>query len=981
MRRALRLIVFLVVVAMAVSVVAIARAGSPAEEEAHLAYVGSPDPVKANYGQGNYVFDTVEFSGSKMAGPSILSVGDLERLATDVSSGLGYANTYSLLTSGAEFSKSRFSGVKLYDLLVHLGLDAAAPPSTPVRVYAADGYCVTLTLAMVQESARYDCYAAKGDATVEQAELPVLLSYAAGGLPLVGPTGDDPVARVFTADEGYDATADNGGGPIRLTIGQTSVDDFNARLNAKWVSRVVVGDATDATHTGAYAGLATSTLGIEIRDSADPVDPLRTETFTVGELEGLSPSVRKGNYYDDGVGAHYQGIDLWKFLGAVLDLPAYEGTVTFTSGSGESASVDLSYLRNPAGLYAAYTVTRTAALLDDSHADLAITGVRPLLAFAKNGYPLVADEDDDGYVPTAAAGVVDNDGGPLAVLLPRDGTHLSDPVFLPDVTGITLSLDIPKDLHTGETYGDLASHEVAFAGNGFDAATTLTVADFEQEFSLMVTHDYGDVPAATGCMECHPDATSDSPTNCLTCHSLASMLVVHGTMPRCVELGPTGSYHGIDLLRLLRAQGLTVDAWYVAVTGSDGTSATYSLDDLETTDTPVLLAFSRSGVPLVESLASAGYDAAAGNAGGPIMLVSKIQTVADVVSVSVSTKYGVWTHDRAPYAAYLPWALTISGSEADGNTVLSLDELERLPSVRDSFAASKGNDAYQGVALRDLLAGRLAAGVSRPSRITVHGADGYSASLDVDAVLGGIDSTYQPGEHRDVILAYAKNGFPLVTSVSSEGYMADARNDDGPIHLVVENSISAWVKGVRAIVVGDGEPVFAPDRVPARAVRIVAPTPSQRGGHMARGSRLSLGAIMTPSHSTDTLTWSSSRASRASVSAKGVVTAKRYGATVITVKTASGQTDRYTVRVTRLRPATRVVLPRERSLRVGRWTRLVAKVTPVGSTSVLAWRSSDRSVATVGRDGRVVAKRRGVVTIRVSTTNGRRSSCRLTVLP
>lgn len=936
-----RLALIIVAVAMAlVAAASVAVAALPPTATTHLAHVGSSDPIKANYGRGNYVFDTVELSGSALSGASVLSVGDLERLATDARFDLGYENSYSLLTNGAIFSKQVVCGVKLYDLLVHLGLDQSAPASTPVRVYAADGYAVTLTLAQVRESSRYNCYAAKGDPTIEVAGLPVLLSYAAGGLPLIGPTGDDAITRMFTLDDGYDVAAENGGGPLRLTIGQTSVDDFNARFNAKWVTKVVVGEAREPIHTGEYAPLATAQFTVDVFDRADMAVPIQTMAYSVGELEALSPSMMTGNYYDDGDGGYYRGVDLWKLLGPTAGLPAYEGTATFVARGGETATVDLAYLRNLGGRYAEYTVTKSANLLDGSVAALTISGVRPLLALAKNGYPLVSAAGDVGYRATGVAGaIVDNDGGPLALLLPSDGGRLDDPVFLRDVTGVRMVVDIPTDVHAGDVYGSLSGREIAFGGNGLDAPVVLTVGDLERRIELMVSYDYG------------------------------------------ATVGASGSYHGIDLLQLLRSSwlGLAVDGWHVTVTGADGTSATFTLGDLEAASAPVLLAFSRGGVPLVESEESIGYDAAAGNRGGPIKLVSTIQAVDNVVSVHVTRKPGIWTHDRAPYAAYLPTTLTISGSEVDGTTLLSLRDLERLEPVRDSYAASKGVGAYQGTRLNDLIRLRLADGVSRPSKITVYGADGYNVRLSPDAVRSGIDSVYQPGEHRDIILAYSKNGRPLVAADGSPGYVAEAFNAGGPMTLIVENSISSWVKDVRAVVVGEGEPVYAPDRVWSTGVRLSAPTVSQSGGRVRRGARLRLWSAMRPADSTDAVMWRSSDPAVARVSARGVVTARAFGTATITVSTSSGRRDTYRVRVTKGRAATAIRLPASRRLTRGRATRITPVLVPSTATSLISWRSSAPRVASVDRAGRITAGRRGTATITVVTANGKRATCRLSV--
>ena len=350
-----------------------------------------------------------------------------------------------------------------------------------------------------------------------------------------------------------------------------------------------------------------------------------------------------------------------------------------------------------------------------------------------------------------------------------------------------------------------------------------------------------------------------------------------------------------------------------------------------------------------------------------------------MVSVTVSLQAGVWTHAEKPYSAYLQRAISVSGSEVAGTTVLSLADLEALASVRDSFAASKGVSAYQGVELRDLIEDRLATGVTAPTGIRVYGADGYFAELPVGQVLDGIDSTYQPGQRRDVILAYAKNGYPLVSGASSDGYVASAFNDDGPVHLVVENTISSWVKDVRAIVVGEGDPVYVPDRVAAKRVRIVSPTAGQTVAYVAPGQMLRLRAALSPVAATDAVTWTSGDPRRATVSRSGVVTARTIGRVRITARAASGKKDAIVLVVKRRRDAVSVSLPGRRRLEVGQALTLVARLGPARATSLVAWRSSDTTVVTVDAGGRLVARSAGAATVSVRTANGLRAACRIVV--
>ena len=103
--------------------------------------------------------------------------------------------------------------------------------------------------------------------------------------------------------------------------------------------------------------------------------------------------------------------------------------------------------------------------------------------------------------------------------------------------------------------------------------------------------------------------------------------------------------------------------------------------------------------------------------------------------------------------------------------------------------------------LKKLVNDNLKDGIKRPSRITVAGKDGYSISISVGDVYNGIESKYQPGERRDIILAYSIDGMPMVPSEKSDGYSGG--NAFGPVRLVVENQTSKWVKNVNRIIIGE----------------------------------------------------------------------------------------------------------------------------------------------------------------------------------
>ena len=125
------------------------------------------------------------------------------------------------------------------------------------------------------------------------------------------------------------------------------------------------------------------------------------------------------------------------------------------------------------------------------------------------------------------------------------------------------------------------------------------------------------------------------------------------------------------------------------------------------------------------------------------------------------------------------------------------------------------------------------------------------------------------------------------------------------------------------------------------------------------------------------LTWTTSNRRVATVSADGLVTAKRAGQATITVTTHNGLTDTCQLQV--FIPPKRVTLnARNLTLRLNEGFQLVARLTK-NSVSAISWTSDDPSVATVDDSGLVAAVGEGRATIVVRTENGKTAKCRVTV--
>ncbi len=152
---------------------------------------------------------------------------------------------------------------------------------------------------------------------------------------------------------------------------------------------------------------------------------------------------------------------------------------------------------------------------------------------------------------------------------------------------------------------------------------------------------------------------------------------------------------------------------------------------------------------------------------------------------------------------------------------------------------------------------------------------------------------------------------------------------------------------------------------------------------LEKGQSLTLKATVTPADSKETLVWTSSNSTVASVTQSGVVTAKGSGKAVVTVTLSGGALAACEITVTETEiHAQSVSLNKTKlELKKGKTYTLKATVTPAGSVDgAVTFKSSKTSVATVSSNGVVTAKKAGTATITATTANGKKATCKVTVM-
>lgn len=179
-----------------------------------------------------------------------------------------------------------------------------------------------------------------------------------------------------------------------------------------------------------------------------------------------------------------------------------------------------------------------------------------------------------------------------------------------------------------------------------------------------------------------------------------------------------------------------------------------------------------------------------------------------------------------------------------------------------------------------------------------------------------------------------------------------------------------------------GKPTAAPTAQPTVAPT-VTPTPvvsislDKARLQLQMGASYTLISSLTPEGSQSALTWRSSNATVASVSASGVVIAKAPGSATISVRTAQGQTAFCELTVWQ-EPVSLLMNASRGSLTKGASYQLTVYQWPYNAGAPITWSSSDPAVVAV-TNGRITALRAGSAMIMAQTPNGKVATCMVTV--
>ncbi|MBQ2697531.1 MAG: molybdopterin-dependent oxidoreductase, partial [Clostridia bacterium] len=496
----------------------------------------------------------------------------------------------------------------------------------------------------------------------------------------------------------------------------------------------------------------------------------------------VKSAARAKQVYETGDGtAVLEGVNIEYFLMNVVGIPGTVGTATFTSADGESVTVSLEDL-----------------FAEGYNSESGLGNLPAILAFAKNGAPLVPDTAHAGYTATLplapftegdpATFAVDNQGGPLMLAVPSTGRDSGDACTLENVVSLTVDIRPDSYAHLSGEAAALSGHSIRFFGEGLEKEASFTVADLESRQRQARTLDYS-------------------------------------VMNKKGELKEQ-RYRGIPLYELFTEIGIRANAGEVTIHATDGSTTVVPLAKLKgqtfvnyvSPDKKQLCAMLAYGSGTVDGEITEGTPLTVED-GGPVRLMVPMGA-ADEVNTSLSVKnvaaievsaneVTTWSHSMSDvYSEFLGYemTLTIRNEANEWSHVFTLAQLESLTDliVRQDYTVlelgtCEGLDLWKFV---KKFAGSVP-GIEAPISVTTYAEDGYKNDLLSNVYLEGLEQgvVNDSGERVPVIISYAFNGIPLVDDADHPGYTGLAGNAGGPLRTVVENILGASLKTFNKLVV------------------------------------------------------------------------------------------------------------------------------------------------------------------------------------
>ena len=629
-------------------------------EESEPGYRHDGADAASPYADSSLTDYVVTFRGQTLGYEIDMTAAQLESLVQYdqagqvIPGGIGYRDAYSL-ANNTYWYVNEYEGLQLYELLCYLGMPdydtmgAKTARTTLISFLASDG--VTSSESFSVDSLSYpdafgfynknaadlnDGAYQSTNADLISVGYPVLLAYGFNNYPYV----------IGKKDEGYLSGLGNSGGPFRIIFGKTSYNHANGSNQVQYLSDVIVGgDQYYSAHkySDDEALLALADAPLPLRLTAAGAEAGSLAEFTVGDLEDLlygkvtANDKKKAQVKALIDGNIYEGVDLSYLVSDTLGIP-YADDSSRISGSisikGADDQLELELSANEAGRY--------------------------VLAFAKNGTPLVKDAAAAGYVQERtlyplsetdpASYAVDNCGGPVELLLRNEDGSVQQ---ISDIQEISVAVnvsaaqltalreqaaeeariaenavpnaDVPWNHHLSPEYAGLleSSFEVVIANDENEWSHSFTIDELEQYTDVIFRDRYTvmDIGQCEGL-----DLWKFIKQLCGYDPADPAYVPAAAAGELLTAAAPVEGLSEVESITLSAPDGYEVEL--VSIFLRENVEKGITADDGRIL--PILLCYGTRGYPLVERSVDEGYVEEADNAYGPLRIITEKSSQASM---------------------------------------------------------------------------------------------------------------------------------------------------------------------------------------------------------------------------------------------------------------------------------------------------------------------------------------------------------------
>lgn len=596
----------------------------------------------------------------------------------------------------------------------------------------------------------------------------------------------------------------------KLTFGQVGIDDMNMSSWGKEVIKITVGDERKSDKTS----MDSPYKHISHDGAPYDVDAITSATFTIEgagvegyraiSLRQIEEDVKgqeKVTYYENVKGKvvknTFEGINAKYLIDEYVNVKSNAGNIIFKSDSRQTI------LTVPIEKAGEYTI-----------------------AYGVNEVPLVYLDIDVGYRADKY-----NDQGCFKLVYDQGNSPKKE---LSNVAYIYIEEKDAKNIyeHSYAPYNDpeYTDYEIIIHGDKMKKEVRYKVKDIEKMKDIQIEEEY---------------SLSNSEYfwyyNKYKGVKLWDLLLKAGLDPE-IDESTSLQFIAADNYNFppMTVKDIKDDSLYGyyekdATDKGDGTFDGTTVEPLHS-GMPVIVAYGFNGYPYVKRPTDEGYNPGLMNAGGPLRVISgktsyndtngsnQVQFIKEIIigggtPISIDTsnqgdgvktnqdvsKDSTWNHNQGVYTEYLDLpVLRITGSQIVEPVTLTLRQLESLNqyAARDVYSGD-GIREFEGIILWDLISKfvKLKDGVDSPN-VRVFSGQNYNQILrSSEQIKDGVLNS--KGQLKQIILAYAVDGYPLVPKENDTGYANN--NAFGPIRLIIEENKSMWIKWTDCIVVGTGD--------------------------------------------------------------------------------------------------------------------------------------------------------------------------------